>query len=196
MPTCGARMSSKQREALRGRRESPQEDEDTSRTLRKAGAGCLTFLIIVFLIAISPLFFDEGSGADAGIDDNLSAERLVEVGMSERQVLELMEKPTPPWTVLYLKQWDGGDGWRIAVPSAGGTQLQLSSREARVDASPYYAYIFFSATDRDSEPTFAYFERSSEMVFHVGRLSCAEALAALEAGNHQTGLPDESACRH
>jgi hypothetical protein len=188
-------MSSKQRESLRGRRESPQEDEETSRSLKKAGARCLTFVSIIFLIAISPLFFDEGAGDDDGIDGNLSAERLVEVGMTERQVLQLMDKPTPPWTVLYLKHWDGLDGWRIGVPSMGGTQLQLSARAARVDESPYYAYIFFSATDRDSNPTLAYFERASEMVFHVGRLSCAETLAALDAGDHETGVPDGSACR-
>jgi hypothetical protein len=188
-------MASKQRESLRGRRESPQEEEQATRSLKKAGAGCLTFLIVITLVAISPLFFGDGSSGQDGIGDNLTARELVEVGMTERQVLELMNKPTPPWTVLYLNNWDGRDGWRVGVPATGGTQLQLSSRRAGVGDSPYYAYVFFSATDRHSEPTLAYFERASEMVFHVGRLSCAETLVALDAGDHRTGVPDGSACR-
>ena len=179
-------------------RRNPEElsdDEESSLALKKAGVGCLVVIGIVFLIALSPLFLDSGSEESDAIVGNLSAERLVAPGMREREVLELMEKPTPPWTVLYLNEWDGGEGWRVGVPATGGAQLQLSSRGGAVDESPYYAYIFFSATDRDSDPTFAYFERVTERVFHVGRVSCTDTLAALATGGHQTGVPDGSACR-
>ena len=184
-------MASRQRDTLRGRRESPQ-DEQTSRSVKKAAAGCLTFLLFTSLIAISPLFCDAPFVTD-GIGDNLSAVQLVEVGMTEREVLERMNKPTPPWTVLYLNKWDGGDGWNVGVPTGGMSELRLSSKGATLDSSPYYAYIFFPERDRGSDPTFVYFDRDGEQVFHVGRLSCDETLLALKAGNH-TGVPDGSAC--
>ena len=184
-------MANRQRETLRGRRESPR-DEQTSRSVKKAAAGCLTFLLFTSLIAISPLFCDDPYVTD-GIGDNLSALQLVEVDMTEREVLDLMNKPTPPWTVLYLDRWDGGDAWNVGVPTGGMSELRLSPEGANLDNSPYYAYIFFPASDRGSDPTFVYFDRDGEAVFHVGRLSCDETLRALEAGEH-TGVPDGSAC--
>ena len=185
-------MASRQRDTLRGRRESPQ-DEQTSRSVKKAAAGCLTFLLFTSLIAISPLFCDDPYVTD-GIGDNLSAAQLVEVGMTERQVLDRMNKPTPPWTVLYLDRWDGGDVWNVGVPTGGMSELRLSPDGANLDNSPYYAYIFFPAGDRGSDPTFVYFDRDGEKVIHVGRLSCDETLLALETGEH-TGVPDGSACQ-
>ena len=184
-------MASRQRESLRGRREDPK-DEQTSRSVKKAAAGCLTFVLFMTLIAISPLFCEDPYTTD-GIGDNLSAVQLVEVGMTERQVLDRMNKPTPPWTVLYLDKWDGGAAWNVGVPSGGMSELRLSSRGAQLDNSPYYAYIFFPDGDRGSDPTFVYFDRDGEEVIHVGRLSCDETLLALETGGH-TGVPDESAC--
>ena len=85
-------MASRQRESLRGRREGPK-DEQTSRSVKKAAAGCLTFVLFMTLIAISPLFCEDPYSTD-GIGDNLSAVQLVEVGMTEREVLDLMNKPT------------------------------------------------------------------------------------------------------
>ena len=188
-------MASRQRESLRGRRESPKEDEQTKRRVKRSAAGCLTFLTFMIAIALfplySPLFCEDPSVMD-GIGDNLSAVQIVEIGMTEREVLERMNKPTPPWTVLYLDKWDG-DGWNVGVPSGGMSEIRLSSEGASLENSPYYAYIFFPEKDRDSDPTFVYFDRDGEAVIHVGRLSCEETLQALEAGNH-TGVPDGSAC--
>ena len=184
-------MGSRQRDSLRGARESP-EDEQTTRRLKRAAAGCLTFVLFTGLIAISPLFCDPPYFTD-GISDNLSAVQIVEVGMTEREVLDRMNKPTPPWTVLYLDRWDGSDVWNVGVPSGGMSELRLSSEGASLDNSPYYAYIFFPEKDRGSDPTFVYFDRDGEAVIHVGRLSCEQTLQALEAGNH-TGAPDGSAC--
>ncbi len=184
-------MAGRQRDSLRGARESPQ-DEQSTRRLKRAAAGCLTFLLFTTLIAISPLFCDDPYITD-GIGDNLGAAEIVEVGMTEREVLDRMNKPTPPWTVLYLDRWDGGDGWNVGVPTGGMSELRLSSSGAQLENSPYYAYVFFPESDRGSDPTFVYFDRATEAVIHVDRLSCDETLQALEAGNH-TGVPDGSAC--
>ena len=184
-------MAGRQRDSLRGARESPQ-DEQSTRRLKRAAAGCLTFLLFTTLIAISPLFCDAPYVSD-GIGDNLSAVEIVEVGMTEREVLDRMNKPTPPWTVLYLDRWDGGDGWNVGVPTGGMSELRLSSSGAQLENSPYYAYIFFPESDRGSDPTFVYFDRATEAVIHVDRLSCDETLQALDDGNH-TGVPDGSAC--
>ena len=185
-------MASRQRDSLRGSRQSPPQDEQTSRRIKRSVAGCLTFLLFMTLIAISPLFCEEALRSD-GIGDNVGAIEIVEVGMTEREVLERMNKPTPPWTVLYLDRWDGGDGWNVGVPTGGMSEIRLSPRGAALEDSPYYAYIFFPKTDRGSDPTFVYFDRANEAVIHVGRLSCDETLQALDAGNH-TGVPDGSAC--
>jgi hypothetical protein len=74
------------------------------------------------------------------------------------------------------------------------SELRLSPDGANLDNSPYYAYIFFTAGDRGSDPTFVYFDRDGEKVIHIGRLSCDETLLALETGEH-TGVPDGSACQ-
>ena len=187
-------MTGRGHDARRGPRRLSEEEERSIDT-KKAAVGCLVVIGIVFLIAISPLFLDSGSEEGDAIVGNLSAERLVAVGMTEREVLELMQKPTPPWTVLYLNKWDGDEVWKVGVPSAGGVQLQLTSEDGDVSQSPYYAYIFFSSTDSDSDPTFVYVERANEAVFHVGRVTCRDTLAALATGDHQTGVPDGSACR-
>ena len=185
-------MTSRQRDSLRGRREKPP-DPQTARRIKRGAAGCLTFVAFMTLIAISPLFCEDPYFSE-GIGDNLDAAQIVEVGMTEREVLELMNKPTPPWTVLYLDAWDGGAGWNAGVPSGGMSELRLTSRGANLDNSPYYAYIFFPAEDRGSDPTVVYFDRDGEKVIHVDRLTCDETLQALETGDH-TGAPEGSACR-
>lgn len=186
-------MSIKQFEV---REEPDQEKEETSRKTKRSGAGCIVFIAIITFFAICvPRIFNENSDHTNLIEGNLTAATLIHVGMSERDVLERMRKPTPPWSVLYLKQQDQTVTRNILKASKDGVELNLTSMGAQIEDSPYYAYVFYPITNSESHPTFVYFERSNERVFHVGSVNCKQTLAALDLGNHQTGVPKESGCQ-
>lgn len=178
------------------REEPDPEKEETSRKTKRSGAGCIVFLAMITFFAICvPRIFNENSDPTNLIEDNLSAATLIHVGMSERDVLEMMRKPTSPWSVLYLKNQDQPVTREVLKVSKDGVEFNLTPVDAQIEDSPYYAYIFYPIANSESQPTFVYFERSNERVFHVGRVNCKQTLAVLDLGNHQTGVPEESGCQ-
>ena len=165
--------------------------------------GSILFLVLVIVVVVAIPGEDEaGTPKEARpvatlikpvIDDNLSAERHVEIGMSLSTVTNLIKQDRkPPWITLNLKLWQS-EAWRMKLDLANGDNLLLTPMGADID-SPYFAWIFFPTISGASPPTFVFFDNTDDSVFHIQRFGCDDTLKTLAFGGQHTGVPQRSAC--
>ena len=146
------------------------------------------------LLSIFPLLVFLACSGASTIDGNLDAARLVEPGMSFTEVSELIASPRPPWTLLMLTTESRSGRPTVSVSSASNTLTLTPELVDLSEDAPYVVWIFFPKVTASSRPTFVYFDRDSERVIHVGRMSCDDTIALLAAGGQHTGLPLGAAC--